>query len=534
MMDIEGAPPSAGALSFVLSDPETRAAALRMSGGAQDEVDAEVDDARGWPEPDQDMIRDGRPAPPAFPAATLGGFSGWVEVYAASKSAPVDYAAAGLLAVAAAALGDVRHVTPWCGWTEPPGLWIALVGEPSLSKSPVLGPMEAVVREVESEENSDLTDRRRAFDADKLAAKEQRDLWQADLKEAVKSGRRRPDIPAGAAEPEEPRPSQIVIDDATVEALAPLFRDNRRGLFLLRDELAGWILNFDRYGGGGDAAFFLARFNGAGFTVDRKKDNAHISVPRALLSVLGGVQPEALAECLLKRVDDGFVSRFLFAYPAPVPRIRPTEQADLGRLKRAMRRLRGLPFFSDNEGKPRPSTLDLIASATAVFEDWWTKSGAEAREAIGFYAGFLGKGPGVVLRLALVLEYLAWADGPETHEPVLVGENSVTKAISLFEDYFKPMAARVFGGADMTRTEVWARALLRHLRREPQVSTINVTELRRAVPGLRETEDVKAVLEALQKGGWVRPAPARQGHSKGRQRGDWAVNPILWAETTRL
>jgi len=49
----------------------------------------------------------------------------------------------------------------------------------------------------------------------------------------------------------------------STEALQRLLADNPRGLLHVRDELAGWLGSFDRYGGNGaDRSFYLECWNG--------------------------------------------------------------------------------------------------------------------------------------------------------------------------------------------------------------------------------------------------------------------------------
>jgi len=59
-----------------------------------------------------------------------------------------------------------------------------------------------------------------------------------------------------------PRPRVITMGTPT-EALQRLLADNPRGLLHVRDELAGWLGSFDRYGGNGaDRSFYLECWNG--------------------------------------------------------------------------------------------------------------------------------------------------------------------------------------------------------------------------------------------------------------------------------
>jgi hypothetical protein len=490
------------------------------------EPSTEASPLGSWENPDREMFEDGRPPAPAFPMEALGRWSAWVSDLAASKSAPVDYAAAGLLAAGAACLGDARHVSPWPGWEEPAALWLAMVGDPSTAKSPIFSPLKEVIHAIEREENEDFDARRRSWEADKRAADEHCQQWEADVTAAVKENRPRPDKPDYADEPEAPAPARIVTSDATREALAVLHKTNPRGLILCRDELAGWVGDFDKYGGGGEAAFFLSRFNGDSLTIDRKRDG-NITVPRALLSVFGGIQPEPFHDLLLKRADDGFVSRVLFAFPNPAPRVRPTATADMGLLKVALRRLRGLPFDLDEQQHPVARVVPLSPEAVKEFERWWKVNGEDAAMASGFAAGSLGKAPGVVLRLALELQYLDWSAGPDSAEPVSLSDVAVLRAITLYEDYFAPMAERVFGGARLSKDEIAGRALARRLQSERR-PIVNVQDLRGA-RGMRTTAEVNAALAWLAGGGWVRPSPGREGSTSGRQRNDWEINSALWS-----
>jgi hypothetical protein len=228
-----------------------------------------------------------------------------------------------------------------------------------------------------------------------------------------------------------------------------------------------------------------------------------------------------------KRADDGFVSRFLLFFPDPAPRVRPVVSANMDALKVSLGRLRSMAFAEDEERRPVARVVHLSPSAAREFEPWWKVNGDDTAATLGFQAGFLGKAPGLVLRLALVLEYLDWAAAPNAPEPAAVGNVAILRAITLFQDYFAPMAARVFGGVDMTREEATARALLRHLRNERR-TVVNVQELRGKVSGLRKTREVEAALAELAEAGWIRPEPGREGDTKGRRRNDWAVNPLLW------
>jgi putative DNA primase/helicase len=118
--------------------------------------------------------------------------------------------------------------------------------------------------------------------------------------------------------------------DATVESFDRLLSENPRGLLVLRDELAGWLLTFAKPGREGDREFFLEAWNGTGsFTRDRiGRGTVHIDA--VTLSVVGGIQPGKLrpfVEGALhgRQSDDGLLQRLqLLVWPdEPGPWVAP-------------------------------------------------------------------------------------------------------------------------------------------------------------------------------------------------------------------
>src|ERR1700730_12049967 len=60
--------------------------------------------------PDMSILRRNQMPAPRFPLEVLGPAAGWVEATAASKCAPIDYVALGVLVTAAGVIGSKRRV----------------------------------------------------------------------------------------------------------------------------------------------------------------------------------------------------------------------------------------------------------------------------------------------------------------------------------------------------------------------------------------------------------------------------------------
>ncbi len=483
------------------------------------------------PTPDLSVLREGRRPAPALPVDVFGPFwNAWIKASADAAGAPVDYVAAPLLATASAIIGNARWISPWRGWNEPPVMWVCSVGAPSSSKSPGADPALALCRDLEVEMAEGFETTHRQWQTRRTAAKAARDAWEADVRNAVKTGVPPPIMPTDAVDPIEPARPRLLASDATTEAMAHVLASDGRGLLFTRDELAGWLGLFDKYGGaGGDRAFWIEAYGGRPFVVDRVKNNGKpIRVLRLAVAIFGGIQPERLNTALLKGEDDGLPARFLWTWPEPLPPKRPSLIAATSDALAALRRLRGLHPVPTETGEPRPFFVPLAEDAAALFQKWREEHHRE--DASGMLASAFGKSPGHVLRLALVLEFLWWAAPPATLEPGHVSARAIKAAAALVEDYFKPMAERVYGDAALPSQDRLAAILARWIvRKRPE--TINARDVRRTsgLPGFKEPDAVRAAITALVDVDWLIPTKAREGDTPGRHREDYRINPTLWA-----
>ena len=97
---------------------------------------------------------------------------------------------------------------------------------------------------------------------------------------------------------------RYLTQDATVEKLGELLKENSNGLLVLRDELAGWLRTFDKPGREGDREFYLEAWNGTGgYTVDRI-GRGTVLIPAVCLSIFGGIQPGKLNRYIQEAVTE--------------------------------------------------------------------------------------------------------------------------------------------------------------------------------------------------------------------------------------
>jgi hypothetical protein len=478
--------------------------------------------------PDMTVLRLGRRAPPPFPLAVLGDdWHRWVVDTAAAAACPVDNVAAPLLAASSVLIGHARWAQAAPGWSEPPHLWLGVVGDSGTGKSPGADALlRDVLPEIERRMMGDFPDRLAQWRADAEAHAATVERWKADVRAAAKKGNPPPMPPAETA-PAEPQAPRLRQNDITIEKVATLLAGAApKGLLMVRDELSGWLLGLNSYNDAG-RAFWIEAFGGRPYRVERQKHPEPIVVPRLAVAVTGGTQPEKLAE-LFADADDGLFARIAWVWPNPLPfRLGRTAPAT-GWAIEALDRLRLLdltpaPAPTD---PPRPLMVPLATELHPEIEAFGQEMQARQDGAGGLMRSAYGKARGLVLRLSLVLEMLRWCGSAGMDPPpVEIGKPAFDAAAHLAADYLLPMAERVYGDA-ATRPEDRNAATLARWIVKTRAAEVHVRKLQREVrlPGLGDAETIHTAAAVLVEAGWL--VPPKPGFGAARKVA-YVVNPLV-------
>jgi hypothetical protein len=294
------------------------------------------------------------PDPEEFPIAALPiTLRQFVREAAASVGCPVDYVGLSALAAASAAIGDTRRIALKKDWTEGAAIFGMIVGGPASKKSPAMNLALRPVRE-----------RQMALKTEYERQKEEYKVAYANYANALKDD---PD----AREPDKPTLRRTYADDTTVERLADILKENRRGLLIIKDELSAWLGSMNQYkqgGKGADRQFWLSAHTNQPVSVDRKSLEEPVIVARPFVSIVGGIQPEVLPDFGKDR-GDGLIDRFTPVYPKPqIGRWTDDEISDHVREEYArtigsLYKLR----HAGGEEDPFPSRVSMTDEAKALF-----------------------------------------------------------------------------------------------------------------------------------------------------------------------
>jgi hypothetical protein len=408
-----------------------------------------------------------------------------------------------LLTAIAAAIGNTRRLELKRGWSAPPILWGAIVGESGTAKTPAFKLVMRPVRERQRKALERHAEEMKRYEAD-LAR------WEKDMA-AWKRDKNAADDPP--EKPDPPQAERFIVSDTTVEALAPILSANPRGLLLARDELAGWIGSFDRYAGkgkaGADSANWLSMFNAESIIVDRKSGIPRtIHVPQAAVCVSGGIQPAILQRALgIEHRESGLAARLLLACPPRKAKrwteadIDPSAEAELALL---FDRLFDLQPLRGDDGERRPVLVRLTAEAKTAWKAYYNAHAVEQVDLAGDIAAAWSKLEEYAARLALVIHFVRWAadnvPGTEEmpHRYQSVDVDSMNAGIALAQ-WFKHEARRVYAILDESDAERDHRRLVEWIGRKGGIVTAR--EVQQGCRWLKEPGAAEAALGELAEAG---------------------------------
>lgn len=367
---------------------------------------------------------------------------------------PPDFLAAGMIVASSSIIARNIVVQPKrndVGWLVYLNLWGAIIGKPSLLKSPTLSiAMNALERlewearemfskaQVEHKVDCEIVD----FRASQNKSKVKELIGKGNISEA------RAILLADEVDEEDiPTQNRYVINDGTIEKIADLLCSNTKGFLVFRDELSGWFNNLNKPDKTNDRSFMLESWNGdKPYSIDRIGRGTTF-IPTNRLSILGGIQPDAFAKVVDETIKgsqggDGLLQRFQIAvYPDVSHNNKFIDQApNKTAMNEFNQALKSLSEWSDD--RDENLTLKFNDPAYDFFKQWFIKNEAltrndELSSALeSHYAKYRGLVP-TIAAIFYVLENDAFEQDP------YINEQSTVNAIAYVE-YLRKHAERIY------------------------------------------------------------------------------------------
>lgn len=319
----------------------------------------------------------------------------------------IDFLYSSYLAVISALIGN-RFKIKGIGWEERPLLWVAIVGDSGVKKTPAITSM---IKPLEKYNKHLFSNYRKML-------KEHNEL---------KSIGEKSDAPVA---------KQLLVDDTTIEALCKIMEHNPDGLFLIKDELMGLIYDSQRYNKNGQEEKLLSIFSGKQIIINRKSEGSYSVIDNPYLTLLGGIQPAILNLLFTEnRLNNGFIYRLLFCFPDTVELKKPQEGFNIELYEEyenfLMRFTKLKSSFEFDENTP--VVIEMEECAKSEFSHWldtyiYKSNDQEKRE-------HKAKMEAYVLRIALIIEFSTTM--VENIAPKSIRLNSVVGAIKICEYFTK-------------------------------------------------------------------------------------------------
>jgi hypothetical protein len=407
-----------------------------------------------------------------FPVDVLPG-PAWqlVSEAALAYSCPPDYVAVPVLVALGAANGSNRKLEVKDNWIERSAMYACIVGPPGTAKSPAID--LAVTRPV------------------------------------VTNG--------GIVKPQ--TNAAIIVTDTTIEALGLELRDAQESAVLCKyDELSALPASFNRYrkGLGSDRQTYQSLWGGQALSISRTTLNAGKRMPDSIyvrdpfVSVVGGTQPDCLRDLWDPRGRaDGFLDRFLFAFPEPIRRVYREEGIAAATSKAYWAMTDTLQMILIDPSAKR--IITFLPDARAKWDSFCYEHFAREEQMPTYLRGTWSKLHAYTARFALTLQVADRAAGETKCEDIEV--KAVENAIRLTH-YFASHAAKAHRHVRRDYEEAHLNELLRWIAgREDGTATAREVVTSKVAGLLTSADTLRAFerLEGRRAGRIVKPSQSKGG-----------------------
>jgi hypothetical protein len=380
--------------------------------------------------------------------------------------APIEYLLVTLISTISSLIGVLIKIRPKAkdNWEVVVNLWALVIGAPSSYKSPM---MRAILKLLDDhiklfhEQHLEEMKKFRALEKSlKIRSKSIEDGIKEELKKSQPKKKKIAELEKSLLEIEneldtgKPKERRIILNDSTPEATTKVLTDNKNGILMYRDEIAGLIQSCNKPGRENERAMYLEGFNGNVPTRTDRISREDDFLEYVCISIVGAIQPGVLDSILLKSHrdgggNDGFMERFQLAVSPNLSKSwkyidREFDPAIEERVKRV---IDSLVFI--HEVIEEPISLRFSMEAQSFFKEWCESLVNRVRgksNTDDASVNHLGKYTSLMPSLSLIFHVCDLVDKGEDIENSKVGLESAKRA-ARWCDILEQHAAKIYSSA---------------------------------------------------------------------------------------
>ncbi|HEY9871351.1 MAG TPA: YfjI family protein [Candidatus Obscuribacterales bacterium] len=498
-----------------------------------------------WPEP-QEIKSELLPVAPLPPDIIPEPFREYVTDVSRRMQCPLDFVATAYVVMAGAVIGAGCGIRPKRrdDWLVIPNLWGGVIARPGKLKSPALHEAFRALSRLEAKSKEDYEQADEAYQAEVQVYEATKRALRDHMTAVAKGTKKSAELPdmdelrnrfASLKPPAEPVWRRYRTNDATIEKITDLLKENPRGLLVVRDELIGQLTAWDREGHEQDRAFFLEAWNGFGsFTADRI-GRGTVHADNLCVSLFGGIQPSKLLNYLYQASrgndNDGLVQRLqVLVYPDTSEEWELVDDypdtAAKNRAFTVIETLASMDFVAHGAIKAETDRIPYFRfddQAQQLFYEWLTELERVKlkHDDEPIVIEHLSKYRSLMPSLALIFHLVGVADGTATGD---VGLPAAEMAAA-WCDYLETHARRIYGQVAGISQKAAAN-LAKKIRQGALQDGFTLRDVHQNDWSfLSDREVVADACETLIEAGWLQAIPVTPGKAGGRRTIRYFINP---------
>lgn len=407
------------------------------------------------------------------------------------------------LSAMAACITDELKIQPKeydYSWTENARVWAAVIGSPSIKKSPMLNKATAPLKSIDKKWRAE--------------SKKQLHTWTKQLEKAKEDN---------TIAPEKPLEKRLILEDVTIEKMGDILsKAEPRGVLILRDELSGWLGSMDAYKGGAqkDKPAWLEAYNGGYKSFDRIS-RGETFVENWSASIVGGIQPSIIHAYAKATEHDGMLQRFILFY-AKEHKDTGQDRLPNAKAQRAYKDL--IDHLAALGGSNNPITLSKGAQDERKTLDDKVHRLKNNHQSNHIQAA-LGKWSGLYARLLLIWHCCEVASENTYPTNIPVTQSTANKVARFMWENLLPHLLKFYGDLDpLEDTSQKLASLILDKEWERFTPKRDFNQHWKASRSLKPWE-IKAALERLEGFNWI--IPEKQSFNTDGIASAYAVNPRI-------